>query len=40
MCDSPHLQSYVYSLGMTMFAAMQYGLEDDQVISITCNCLA
>lgn len=37
---SPHLQSYVYSLGMTMFAAMQYGLENDQVITTTWNSLA
>lgn len=45
LCDcssllSPHLQSYVYSLGMTMFAAMQFGLENDQVITTTCNSLA
>jgi len=31
LMSSYPMQSYVYSLGMTMFAAMQNGLEDGQV---------
>ncbi len=28
---NPLPQSYVYSLGMTLFTAMQYGMEENQV---------